>query len=110
MAKVDGIIYYSSLKNPHHPNPKLNGSTQGLVLRKFTNAQFSMLRLKLSSKPKLNSCEKLNSSAVSRGASSFLCRSRRQTAETEEECLTHNQDCLDNFRYGFKSNHIYFDF
>lgn len=95
MAKVHGIIY-SSVKSPHHPRLSGTGSTQGLVVRKFSHGQLSMLKVKLSSNVKLKTCGKLNSTAASR-ASSFLCRSREtQTAETEE-CVSHKEDC-DNFR------------
>ncbi|KAI3665121.1 hypothetical protein L6452_43739 [Arctium lappa] len=90
MAKVHGIIY-SSVKNPHHP--RLNANTQGLVVRKSSHGQLSLLKLKLSGKGKLITCEKLNGSR----ASSFLCRSREtQTAETEES-VSRNEDCSDNF-------------
>ncbi|KAI3699213.1 hypothetical protein L2E82_43343 [Cichorium intybus] len=83
MAKVHGIIY-SSVKNPHHP--RLNSNTQGLILKKFSHGQLSVLKLKLKS----------NSSVASR-ASSFLCKSREtQTAETEE-CVNDNEDSSDNF-------------
>lgn len=92
MAKVQGIIY-SSVKNPHHP--RLNGNCQGLVLKKFSHVQLSMLKLKLSRKEKLSIYEKLNGSVVSR--TSFLCQSREtQTAETEE-CVSHNEVCSENF-------------
>lgn len=100
MAKVYGIIY-SSVKNPHHP--RLNGNTQGLVLRKFSHGQLSLLKLKLSGEGKLVACEKLNKSRAS-----FLCRSREtQTAETEES-VSHNEDCSDNFRTeGGDGQHIH---
>ncbi|XP_024973701.1 senescence-associated protein SPA15, chloroplastic isoform X1 [Cynara cardunculus var. scolymus] len=90
MAKVHGIIY-SSVKNPHHP--RLNCNTRGLVPREFSHRQPFWLKLKLSGKGKLITCEKLNGSR----AASFLCRSREtQTAETKES-VGHNEDCSDNF-------------
>lgn len=63
MAKLHGIIYPTLVKNPHHP--RLN-----------SHGQLSLLKLNL------------NTSSPS---SLLLCRSRRQTAETEE-CVKPNQD------------------
>nr|GEW42976.1 senescence-associated protein SPA15, chloroplastic isoform X2 [Tanacetum cinerariifolium] len=104
MAEVHGMIY-SSAKSPHHP--RLNGKGQGLVPRKLSHGQLSMLKLKLSVKAKFVKFEKLNSSFVSR-ASSFLCRSREtQTAETEE-CVIDQEDCSENFRtQGGDRQHIH---
>ncbi|KAL8265944.1 hypothetical protein R6Q59_003288 [Mikania micrantha] len=99
MAKVHGIIY-SSVKNPQ--NPRIISNNKGLVLKKFSHGQLSML--KLSSKEKLNSCERFNALP----SSSFVCRSREtQTAETEE-CVSLNDDCSDNFRtQGRNEQHIH---
>lgn len=94
MAEVHGISY-SSAKSPHHP--RLNGK----VTTKLSHGQLSMSKFKLSVKAKFNKCEKLNTLLVSR-ASSFLCRSREtQTAETQECVTDQEDDCSENFRYGW---------
>ncbi|KAJ9564689.1 hypothetical protein OSB04_000655 [Centaurea solstitialis] len=85
MAKVHGIIY-SSVKNPHHP--RLNGNTQGLVIREFSHGQLSLLKLKLSGKGKSVTCDTLNRSR----ASSFLAGREKHKLQKRKNVRTKGGD------------------